>query len=436
MSEAGQSPRPHSQKEPIDEVALARILVDRKLVSKEDAERCLQAVRRDPSANTNGAAALLKQLHREKLLSASQVQRIARELLERPAGVPRSLPGYELIELIGRGSMGVVFKAKQLSMDRVVAVKILRRELASNREFIERFHREAKIAAKLSHNNIVQAIDSGEFHGYHYFVMEFVDGTNIKAELDRGKVYSEKEALEIIVQVAEALAHAHSRGLVHRDIKPENIMLTRERVPKLADLGLARLSEGDPMAKAEKGIAIGTPYYISPEQIRGQVDIDIRADIYALGATLYHMVTGRVPFGGTTPVEVMKKHLHRPLVPPDHINQRLSSGLGEVVEKAMAKRREERYQSPEELITDLRRLLAGEPPLLAREQYNVTALAKLEEEGVALEESVGAEPAVAGRRLARVQELQKQLTLWRTVAFVTAALLAGSLLLNLILLLR
>ncbi len=432
MSEPHQSPRPRSQA--IDELTLARLLVERKLVSKEDAERCLKLVREDPAATGNGAAALLRVLHREKLLSASHVQRLARELLEKPSGVPKKLPGYELIELIGRGSMGVVFKARQLSMDRIVAVKILRRELASNREFIERFHREAKIAAKLSHNNIVQAIDSGEYQGYHYFVMEYVDGTNIKEELDAGKVYSEREALEIIVQVADALAHAHSRGLVHRDIKPENIMLTRERIPKLADLGLARLSHGDPMAQAEKGIAIGTPYYISPEQVRGQVDIDIRADIYALGATLYHMVTGRVPFPGSNPVEVMKKHLHQPLVPPDHINQSLSSGLGEVVEKAMAKRREERYQTPQELITDLKRLLAGQPPLLAREQYNVSALAQLEQEGVVVDEAV--EPVSSSRRLARVQQLEQQLTLWRTLALLAAVLFVGSLLLNVILLLR
>ena len=432
MSEPHQSPRPRSQA--VDELTLARLLVERKLVSKEDAERCLKLVREDPAATGNGAAALLRVLHREKLLSASHVQRLARELLEKPSGVPKKLPGYELIELIGRGSMGVVFKARQLSMDRIVAVKILRRELASNREFIERFHREAKIAAKLSHNNIVQAIDSGEYQGYHYFVMEYVDGTNIKEELDAGKVYSEREALEIIVQVADALAHAHSRGLVHRDIKPENIMLTRERIPKLADLGLARLSHGDPMAQAEKGIAIGTPYYISPEQVRGQVDIDIRADIYALGATLYHMVTGRVPFPGSNPVEVMKKHLHQPLVPPDHINQSLSSGLGEVVEKAMAKRREERYQTPQELITDLKRLLAGQPPLLAREQYNVSALAQLEQEGVVVDEAV--EPVSSSRRLARVQQLEQQLTLWRTLALLAAVLFVGSLLLNVILLLR
>ncbi len=411
---------------------LIRLLTQRGLVGEEELSRLREQIAALRGAGKpNGTVELLKLLHREGLLTASQAQRVAKEVLERPSGVPRHLPGYDLIELIGRGSMGVVFKARQLSMDRIVAVKILRRELASNREFIQRFHREAKIAAKLSHNNIVQAIDSGEYKGYHYFVMEYVDGTNIRQELEKGKVYTEQEALEIIVQVADALNHAHQRGLVHRDIKPENIMLTRERVPKLADLGLARLSQGDPMAKAEKGVAIGTPYYIAPEQIRGQEDIDIRADIYSLGATLYHMVTGRVPFPGNDPVEVMKKHLHEPLTPPDHINQRLSSGLGEVVEKAMAKRREERYQTPEELLTDLKRLLAGEPPLLARQQIDIAALERIEQTGQPIGDAVGAAAPPSVRKLT---ELQSKLAFWQIMALLAAALFVGSLILNVILL--
>lgn len=419
---------------PVTPDELVRLLSQRGLIDESDLEAVrdrLAALRQDNSPN--GAIELLKLLHQQGLLTASQARRVAKEVLERPAGVPRNLPGYELIELIGRGSMGVVFKARQVSMDRIVAVKILRRELASNKEFIERFHREAKIAAKLSHNNIVQAIDSGEYRGYHYFVMEYVDGTNIREELEKGKVYEEREALEIILQVAEALDHAYRRGLVHRDIKPENIMLTKEGIPKLADLGLARISEGDPMAKAEKGIAIGTPYYMSPEQIRGQEDIDIRADIYSLGATLYHMVTGRVPFPGKDPVEVMRKHLHEPLIPPDHINQRLSSGLGEVVEKMMAKRREDRYQTPEELITDLKRLLAGEAPLFARQQIDIAMLERIEREGQAVEEGAVALPESAAQR--RVADLQTKLSFWQTMAIIFAALFAGSFVLNLILLL-
>ena len=277
------------------------------------------------------------------------------------------IPGYQIIEKLGKGSMGVVFKARQTSVDRIVAVKILLDALAQNKEFIKRFEREAKIAAKLSHNNIVNAIDAGEVNGYHYFVMEYVEGATIKDELDQNKVFEEKEALKIVLAVAEALKHAHQRGLIHRDIKPENIILTKDGGVKLADLGLARLTADEKWAMSEAGMAIGTPYYISPEQVRGQVDVDIRADIYSLGATFYHMVTGRVPYNGETPSEVMRKHVDKnvQLVPPDHINTKLSSGLGMVVETMMAKNRENRYRNPDDLILDLKCLLQGDSPMIA-----------------------------------------------------------------------
>ena len=222
-------------------------------------------------------------------------------------------------------------------------------------------------SAKLAHNNIVNAIDAGEVNGYHYFVMEYVEGHNIKDELDKNKVFDEKNAIEIVMAVAEALKHAHQRGLIHRDIKPENVILTKDGGVKLADLGLARLTADEKWAMSEAGMAIGTPYYISPEQVRGQVDVDIRADIYSLGATLYHMVTGCVPYGGDTPSEVMRKHVdpNVTIVPPDHLNTRLSGGLGMVVETMMAKNRENRYRNPDDLILDLKCLARDESPMIA-----------------------------------------------------------------------
>jgi serine/threonine protein kinase len=277
------------------------------------------------------------------------------------------IPGYQVLSKIGKGSMGVVYKAKQMSVDRVVAIKILLDSLAQNKEFIKRFEREAKIAARLSHNNIVNAIDAGEVDGHYYFVMEYVEGDTIKDYLDKHKTFEEKEALRIILATAEALKHAHSRGLIHRDIKPENIILTRDGGVKLADLGLARITDDEKWGLSEAGMAIGTPYYISPEQVRGQTNIDIRADIYSLGATLYHMVTGRVPYGGETPSEVMRKHVDPKvtMVPPDHLNTNLSGGLGMVVETMMSKNREHRYQSPDDLILDLKCLQRDESPMIA-----------------------------------------------------------------------
>ena len=218
----------------------------------------------------------------------------------------------------------------------MVAIKVLQPKLVANPDYLERFTHEAHIAARLSHNNIVQAIDVGSAGNLHYFVMEYVEGTTIKQQLQDGKTYAEREALEIIVQIAQALAHAHRRGLIHRDIKPANIILTPEGIAKLADLGLARQTADDALAETEKGLVFGTPFYISPEQIYGQQDLDARADIYALGATLYHMVTGQPPFPYKDVSAVFKAHVNEELTPPDHLNTALSSGLGEVVEFMMA----------------------------------------------------------------------------------------------------
>jgi serine/threonine-protein kinase len=244
---------------------------------------------------------------------------------------------------------------------------VLLNSLAQNKEYIKRFEREAKIAARLSHNNVVNAIDAGEVGGRFYFVMEYVEGATIKDYLNKHKIFEEKEAIRIVLAVAEALKHAEHRGLIHRDIKPENVILTRDGGVKLADLGLARLTDDEKWGLSEAGMAIGTPYYISPEQVRGQTDIDIRADIYSLGATFYHMVTGRVPYGGDTPSEVMRKHVSPrvQLVPPDHLNTRLSSGLGMVIETMLAKNREHRYATPDDLILDLKCLNQGEIPMIA-----------------------------------------------------------------------
>jgi len=214
--------------------------------------------------------------------------------------------------------------------------------------------------------------------------MEFIEGHDLWDELQadgpHARDFTEREALDVIIQIARALEHAHSHGLIHRDVKPKNIMLTMEgdiQIAKLADMGLARSTEDVKSAKAEAGRAYGTPYYISPEQIRGEVDIDFRADIYSLGATFYHVVTGRVPFDAETPIAVMKKHLSEALVPPDHINTALSAGIGEVVEVMMAKDREHRYSSTSDLLVDLEAIAEGRPPLQARKQIDAGVLSGL-----------------------------------------------------------
>ena len=310
-------------------------------------------------------------------ITATQADRLKKSIRENKAAV-HQIPGYKILGKIGAGAMAFVYKAKQLSLNRTVAIKVLPRRFTENPEYVQRFYKEGQAAGKLNHPNIVQAIDVGEAGGYHYFVMEYVEGNTIADDIAEGP-FSEKDAIEIIIQVAHALIHAHSHGLVHRDVKPKNIMINQQNVVKLADMGLARETTDIEAAQSEAGKAYGTPYYIAPEQIRGKIDIDGRADIYGLGATFYHMVTGQVPFTGDDSSEIMKKHLREKLIPPDHIVTSLSAGVSEVIEIMMAKRREDRYNSVEELLVDLEALREGHPPLQAHKRFDVSVLERLEE---------------------------------------------------------
>jgi serine/threonine-protein kinase len=392
---------------------LLHALVSRGLITSEEAQAC-----KPPDAP--GAKALLSRLVEDRLLTVPQARRALQKL---PLWLGEEIPGYEVLEQLGQGAMGTVYKARQLSMNRLVAIKKLHPRLAANPEFLKRLTREAHLAAKLSHNNVVQAIDVGSAGAVHYFVMEYVSGTTIKEEIEAGKIYPEKEAVEIVLQIAQALQHACRRGLIHRDIKPANIVLTIDGIAKLADLGMARETADRAVARAEKGVTIGTPYYMAPEQVLGREDIDVRADLYSLGATLYHMVTGQPPFPEKGVEAVLKAHLETELTPPDHLNAKLSSGLGEVVEIMMAKDRGQRYRSPDDLIIDLECLLNGEPPKLARQKIEAATLRNLAEGEADEDEEDEPEP----RGLPGGQ--------WLWVG-VLGALLALSLLGNLVLLLR
>lgn len=264
----------------------------------------------------------------------------------------QQIPGYQILSKIGSGAQATVYKAKQLSLNRVVAVKVLSKRLSSDGEFVARFFREAQAVAKLNHPNIIQAIDYGEIGGRHYFVTEFVDGYTVQDKLTEGKVYNEAEAMSVILQIAKALEHAHGIGLIHRDVKPSNIMVTQDGKAKLADMGLA-VATVDLKNAVETSKMYGTPYYISPEQILGRPDIDFRADIYSLGATLYHMVTGRRPFPGKNVIEVLEKHLKAPLESPDMVNLDLLPPICRVIEKMMQKEPAKRQANTAELVHDL-----------------------------------------------------------------------------------
>ncbi len=353
---------------------LGRIVVEQSLATQGEVNECiaLQAQEAD-----NNQQSLSEMLVSKGFVTDGQISRTKSRIEEARKG--QQIPGYEIICKIGAGAMATVFKAKQVSLDRLVAIKVLPRRLSDNIEYVERFYMEGQAAAKLNHHNIVQAFDVGEAGGYHYFVMEYVEGHSLYEELAEGKIFTEAEALKVIIMIAKALEHAHAQGLIHRDVKPKNIMMTPDRIAKLADMGLARVASDEEVAQAEAGRAFGTPYYISPEQIRGEVNIDFRADIYSLGATLYHLVTGKVPFEGDTPAAVMHKHLKEALVPPDHLNMDLSVGLGEIVEVMMAKDRTHRYESTTDLLVDLESVATGDAPMLARRQIDADMLSSLAE---------------------------------------------------------
>jgi len=357
---------------------VGKVVVDLGLATRTEIEFCREQQKQASDPNQRSLADLLVE---HNFITVNQAKRIRGQMEERRGS---KIPGYQLIEKLGKGAMATVYKARQVSLDRIVAVKVLPKNVSDNREFVERFYKEGKAAARLSHNNIVQAIDVASTpDDYHFFVMEYVEGKTLydimqPPPVGDGRHFTEAEALDITIQMADALAHAHERGLIHRDVKPKNILLTPQKVAKLTDLGLARATDDKEAAATEAGKAYGTPYYISPEQVRGDVDIDFRADIYSLGATMYHMVTGRPPFEGDTPSAVMHKHLKQPLIPPDHINTSLSAGIGEIIEVAMAKNREDRYASTEDMLEDLRAVAAGEPPIHARRAVDVDSLEAVE----------------------------------------------------------
>jgi len=370
---------------------VGKVIVDLGLATKTEVEFCREQQKQSSDPNQRSLADLLIE---HNFITVNQAKRIRSQLDDRRKS---QIPGYRLLEKIGKGAMATVYKARQESLDRIVAIKVLPKRMADNTEFVERFYKEGRAAARLSHNNIVQAYDVGVSpEGYHYFVMEYIEGKSLydimqPPPLGDGRAFSEAESLDVMIQVTDAMVHAHERGLIHRDIKPKNILLTPQGVAKVTDLGLARAVDDRDAAESEAGKAYGTPYYISPEQIRGDLDIDFRTDIYSLGATLYHIVTGRLPFEGETPTAVMHKHLKEPLVPPDHINTALSAGVSEIVEVAMAKKREERYATTRDMLEDLKAVARGDAPIHARRTIDLDSLAQVEETG----KTVDLAPAVA-----------------------------------------
>ncbi len=278
----------------------------------------------------------------------------------------KEIGDFEIVRKLGEGGMGSVFLARQKSLDRQVALKVIAPSFSDNADFIARFQREARATGNLNHPNIVQGIDVARDAktGLWHFAMEFVNGPSVSKLLKDGPL-SEERALKITLQVARALDYAGKRGFVHRDIKPDNILIAASGEAKLADLGLAKRT-GEDASLTQTGFAVGTPHYISPEQTRGDKDIDGRADIYSLGATLFHLTTGRPPFDGPTAAVIMVKHLNDEPPTARQINPKVSEGCSKLISKMMRKDRAQRFKTAAELIERIEGVLAGED-LLASE---------------------------------------------------------------------
>jgi len=341
---------------------MARLAVAQGLVSEAEMRAAREELeRRGQSAVPGGLGAVLVE---RGALTTSQLERLMASAQAAALKTPK-VGDYQLIEKLGAGGMGAVYKARRGSDGLIVALKILPRSRAQDEEFLNRFEQEARAAFELSHPNIVRALDMGLADGYHYIAMEFVDGRDLYSILEeRGRLPVE-QALRIAIQIAEALDHAHGAHLVHRDIKPDNILIENGTgTAKLTDLGLC-IEEASILAKpriTRRGLAMGTPFYFSPEQARGEENIDTRSDIYALGATLYEMVTGKPPFEGTSAAQVMLRHIQEEVISPKEIDHATPDGLCRVIERMMAKSREDRYQTPAELLVDLRLVAEGKPP--------------------------------------------------------------------------
>ena len=266
---------------------------------------------------------------------------------------------FVLETLLGRGGMGIVYKAHQQSLDRPVALKILMNEFSAKDDFIIDFIREARAAARLNHPYIVQAYAVGQDDDTYFLAMEFVEGKTLKQIMDVDGTIPLETALTITLQITEALEFAwNEQKLIHRDIKPDNIMITQEGVAKLMDLGLSRF-DNDKLAETEdEDEVMGTPQYICPEQLIG-MSMDVRGDLYSLGATLYHALTGEFPFEGRNAAEIAKKHLQEPLVSASVHNPSLPTSVCALIDKLMAKHPDDRYATPQELIRELSQIKAS-----------------------------------------------------------------------------
>lgn len=270
----------------------------------------------------------------------------------------QTLGAYSIVQQLGAGGMATVYKAYHARLDRHVAIKVMHESFRQDPTFIARFEREARVVAKLEHPNIVPIYDFSDEQGQVYIVMKFIEGRTLKNRLSAGALALD-EIDRIMTPVAAALTYAHTQGVLHRDIKPANIMIDNNGTPYLTDFGLARIAQSGE-STLSTDMMLGTPHYISPEQAQGVRDLDGRTDVYSLGVILYELLVGRVPFIADTPYAIVHDHIYKPLPNPREINPEITPAIEKVLLKALAKERNDRYTTPDEMMTAYRAALNAE----------------------------------------------------------------------------
>jgi serine/threonine-protein kinase len=321
---------------------IIKLALERKLITEAQCEECKDMLRK--SKKIGFEATLEEILVNQGFLLEEQIEEL-RHISTLGIGDGTLFGPYRLGKLLGEGGMGKVYEATHEFMGRTVAIKVINQEYTADKTKALRFFQEVRALIKLDHPNIVTIFDAGRVHRNYYYAMELLPGPSLKGRVDIRKMLNEKEALSIIRSVARALGHAHANKLIHRDVKPENVIFDRNGVPKLTDFGIAMHHDEHHLTLTKEGVTVGSLHYTSPEQADGTRDIDCRADIYSLGATLYYALTGQTVYSGESPQELLTKHMGGAMVSPRTINPSVSRRTVKLIKKMMAVKREKRYQS-------------------------------------------------------------------------------------------
>ncbi len=321
-------------------------IIDRGLATEAELAEAVEISSKLSEMGMN-ARSVIEVLAEKGVITQGQLEKL--QLEDRRAEGKEQIAGYRVEEKLGEGAMGSVYKARQLSLDRDVAIKVLAPHLSEDESYVQRFFTEAKAVARLNHTNIISGIDVGESGGVNYLVMEYADGKTVASLLERGGSMDEERVLGISLMMARALDHAHRNNLIHRDVKPDNIIITKDGVAKLCDLGLAKMESAD----QDEPARMGTAAYISPEQARGHTDIDERADLYSLGCTIFHMLTGHAPFEGEDASGVLAMHLTEDAPSARDRDPTISERTDLLVRTLMAKDPTDRVSSAKDLISNL-----------------------------------------------------------------------------------